>query len=460
MSELLERARAIYEDLPIADLKAASIWPTRDYELVYNNPPYQALDLIQPEMIYSWDKTINLPRKIALYVHFPFCQSICGYCHYARWVERSEEEMEAYLDLLIGEFFLSTQTTETRQAKVQSLHLGGGTPSLMTPKQLKKLLYALRLGFELGAGIEMTTEGNPASITKEWLETALSLGFTRLNIGVQSFEDHLLQVCGRPHDSQKAMESIELAKDTGFDNINIDLIFGLPGQNFKDWQRSLQTLIQLQPASVTFYRLRRNPRARFGRMPDSAFPSPEDHLLMHIMAIEALCEAGYIPWHFENLFVRDPKYTHQHQEHKWQQGELLGSGVSAYSYINGCVYHNTYSFDEYRERIQAGHLPIDVGRVLNQTELMCRWMMFGLTKLRIEQEPFRVRFGNKPSEVFKHRLESLQNLGIVTIDEHAIHLSKYPGLLFPMEVLSRFFTVADRARLRAKGMHYGSFPTQ
>jgi len=454
MSELTKRAREIYNGLPIADLKAAGIWPSQDYELVYNNPPYKALDPIQPETIYSSDKMLNIPRKIALYVHFPFCESICAYCHYAKRTGYSPLDISTYLVNLAEEVMMLETTAELRGARIQSLHLGGGTPSLWSPK----FIDFLRLDFRFEPGIEMTTEGNPASITREWLEESLEVGFNRINIGVQSFEDHLLKICARPHDSKQARKAIELARETGFGNINVDLIFGLPGQCFEDWQRSLQTLIKLQPASVTCYRLRRNPQTRFGRMPNSDFPSPEDQLLMHIMAIESLCDAGYIPWHFENLFVRDPKYTHQHQEHKWQDGELLGIGLSSYSHINGCVYHNTYSLEEYQQHLQSGHLPIDIGRVINQTEQMHRWMMFGLMKLRLEQEPFRARFGIKPSEVFKHHLDSLQRLGIVEIDEQAIRLTKYPGLLFPMEILSRFYTEADKAKLAAKGLRYGSYP--
>jgi len=461
MSELLDRSRVIYESLPITDLKAAGIWPAPDYELIFNYPPYQTLEPIGRRDIFKTGPFEA--REVAVYVHIPFCQSTCAYCHYARRPRSSYLETKRYLACLERESSLLTTFSHIdllRIGSFQSLHVGGGTPSCLYPPQLEELMIFPHL-WNPDRIIEKTIEVNPASLTQDWLETARSLRFNRLNIGVQSFEDQLLKVCHRPHNRQQAIDAIKMARAAGFENINIDLIFGLPGQSFEDWQRTLEIAIELNLASITCYKLRRKKATPFGRLPDSAFPSPEDQLLMHIMAIESLTDAGYIPWHFETLFVRDPKYSHQHQAYKWRGlGELLGLGVSAYSYINDCVYHNTSSLEEYYEAIRHEQLPIKVGQRLDVTELKHRWMVLGLLTLRVEQEPFRERFGISPVETFASQLEPLVKLGLVEITEEEVQITKYPGLLFVMEVLTRFYSQRVTEILVSKNMHYGSFPAR
>ncbi len=462
MSELLDKARVIYESLPIADLKAAGIWPASDYELVFNYPPYQTLDLISPETIYPKTAPIK-PRKIAVYLHFPFCQSICAYCHYLRKIKTSYWETRGYLGTLKLEVTLwsvrSHSDTFTDRS-IQSLHVGGGTPSILYPPQLEDLKVFPQF-WAKRPDLEMTIEGNPASLTPDWLQTAHDMQFDRLNIGVQSFEDHLLLACRRPHNRQQSIDAVKMAQFAGFENINIDLIFGLPSQTFEDWQNTLQTAIELNPASITCYKLRRKKATTFGKMDATDFPSPEDQLLMHIMAIEALTEAGYLPWHFETLFVRDPKYSHRHQEHKWQgSGELLGLGVSAYSFMNDFVYHNTSSLEEYCEEVVQDRLPIKVGVHLDENELMHRWMVLGLLRLRVDQEPFQARFGARPDEIFSAQLEPLVKLGLVEVTNNEIRIVRYPGLLFVMEILTKFFSPRVQGILLNKGINYGSFPVR
>ena len=462
MSELLDRARTIYESLPIADLKAAGIWPAPDYELVFNYPPYYCLDPVDSRIVFpEHERVLPGPRPVAIYVHIPFCQSICAYCHYARRAGWTTMDIDLYLSTLRKEAMFFRRLYKTRIFEAQSLHVGGGTPSLLGLRQLDKLMEVLHQAASFPLDIERTIEANPATISRPWLVHTRDLGFNRLNVGVQSFDDKLLKVCRRPHTARQAIEAIELARESGFENINVDLMFGLPGQTFEQWEATLKTLIQLQPASVTCYKLRRKLGTVFGRLPSELFPSVEDQLLMHIMAIEGLTDAGYLPWHFETLFVRDPKFTHKQQEWKWQEsGELLGLGVSAYSYLNQCVYHNTQDQKEYLDLLAQNRLPIAVGRHLTNSEQMHRWMVLGLMMLKVEQEPFRQRFSINPSATFAEPLQRLEGLGLIKVTDKTIQVTQYPGLLFPMEIMTQFYTPEDTARLQAEGLHYGSFPVR
>lgn len=462
MTGLIERVRDILARLDLAGLKGAGIWPGADYELIFNYPPYQTLQPIRVEEVYGI-ATGGLTREAAVYLHFPFCDSICSYCHYARWM--GKERIQEYLEMLQRE---AEQVCELLggRIKVQSLHVGGGTPSLLSSAQLLRLMADLRSVMEFGEAIEMTIEGNPSSLNREWLEQARELGFNRLNIGVQTLDDRLLKVCRRSHSRDEAIKAIELAGQCGFDNVNVDLIFGLPGQSLEDWEQTMRALIELEPASVTCYKLRRKEKTLLGQVGIGEFPTLEEQLLMHIMAIELFSESGWQPWHFETLFVREPRFRHRHQEYKWgRAGELLGLGVSAYSYLNGCVSHTTNVLETkggegYLDSLRQGCLPNKVGRRLSQLEQMHRWVVLGLMRLRVEQKSFEERFGVRLEEVFSDELKRLMVLGLVEVDQDEVRVAKYPGLLFPMEIMTQFYTPSDRKSLQARGMTYGSFPAR
>lgn len=462
MSELIERSRAIFESLSIAALKAAGIWPAPDYELVFNYPPYHALGPIEPENMFNPEDR-GRPRSVAVYVHLPFCQSICAYCHYCRWVLRDASEINDYLDLLARELATYGRILGQGSLTAQSLHLGGGTPSLLSLKQLDRLLTILKgtISFpEWPQNIEMTAESNPSSFRADWLAGIRQMGFNRLNIGVQAFEDRLLRVCRRPHNAEGAIRAIMIAREAGFENVNVDLMFGLPTQTFEDWERTLETIISLRPASVTCYKLRRKRGTRFGRLRPEDLPTVEDQLVMHIMAVEALTDAGYFLWHFETLFVRDPKYSHRHQEHKWgQAGDILGLGISAYGYLNGYTYYNLSLPGEYQERVNHGRLPIEIGHRLDLDELQRRRLIFGLTQLHVDERAFRQQFGISPIQTFPKKLRLLEKLGLITFGKgQTIDVTRYPGLLFVMEMMTAFYSPIVKQVLAAKGIHYGSSP--
>jgi len=303
----------------------------------------------------------------------------------------------------------------------------------------------LRSKFDIKAGAEVTVEAAPETITcaggEEKLQTLIQNGINRLSIGFQTFDDNILKSLGRRHDSRQAAESYGLARKAGFDNINIDLIMGLPGQTLEIWSNDLERIGRLGPASVTCYPLSIKQSAGLWWMfqrERQMFPSKENVLIMHIMANEFFSELGYgqrpVWW-----FAKNPGYVYRQQIHKWgEAGESIALGVSGYSFINGFQYFNCNTIPRYLEAVENGNLPICRGVKLPEEDLMRRLVLFGL-KTGLSKALFKSKFGKMPKDVFGTVWEKLENLGLVEEDGETVRLS-YKGMLFADEVSREFYS--------------------
>jgi oxygen-independent coproporphyrinogen-3 oxidase len=276
---------------------------------------------------------IDQGRPLGVYVHFPFCSSRCPYCDFAVTVKR-EIPHAAYADAVLAE--LATRGPDFLGAsgpRLGSIYFGGGTPGLWRPRDLGRVLDGIRDWFRCCDGLEITVEANPGDLDPAALVALRGRGVNRLSFGAQAFQDPLLRRIGRRHDKDAVGASITAAHQAGFDNLCVDLMFGLPDQTMDDWRASLTALCALGPAHVTAYALTVEPGTRFGALERAGkLDRPDDDAVaaMYVACHEALTAAGYE--HYEISSYARPGRRSRHNALYWTMGAYLGLGVSAASF--------------------------------------------------------------------------------------------------------------------------------
>jgi oxygen-independent coproporphyrinogen-3 oxidase len=264
-------------------------------------------------------------------VHVPFCAASCPYCDYPHAAERSSEAHEAFVAALRAEV---QRRTRFHAAPVRTIYLGGGTPSQLSAAQLEQVLEALHGAFDTESVREVTLEALPDDLTPRWLAAVRALGATRLSVGVQSFFEEDLRVLGRRHDAGEAERAVPLAREAGFQNVSVDLLFGLPGQSLSRWQATLEKATQQAPSHVTLYRLTAEAGTPLGeRVAGGATPLPDADrtAAQYERALDVLDAAG-LPL-YEQTHLARPGRTSAHTRRYWRHETVLGFGPGARSFF-------------------------------------------------------------------------------------------------------------------------------
>jgi oxygen-independent coproporphyrinogen-3 oxidase len=450
-SSVRVRAQSIAAGLDLAPLWAERLDRRRDeYFLNISYPPLQAMPSVRAADIYPSDGA-RPNRSVAAYVHIPFCRAPCSYCHYFKTFRATEHTIDRYLDLLDLE--LSLHVRNLGAITVASLYVGGGTPSYLSPIQIERLFRILHQSLVIPDRTEISFEVHPENATAELFAILRGTGVNRISLGVESLDDRVLAGQQRRHTAADALRAYDLAILSGFDNVNVDLIYGLRGQTLSSWDETLAGTASLAPASLCAYYLRLKQGTpeyhRYLRDP-AQFPSDHELLVMHIMTCEAMEALGYqqdiVDW-----FIREPRFFHTYQQHNWQRTdeiELLGIGASAYSYVNGYQYYNAVNMDDYASRLARGELPTWRGeRLADLGERMRRALVLGL-KTRINRTVFRRTYGIDMVKAFPETLARLEEIGVVEVGTADVELT-YVGKLFADEVGREFYSPDMRSRMRA-----------
>lgn len=449
MKDLIQKSKDIFAQLDIEELQKAKI-EREDIKVsshshhIVTYPPIDALPEINPSKIYSADSPKS-SKEIALYLHLPFCTGKCLYCAYITLPNQPKEFIDKYIDVVEKEINLLLKFPTIQDVEVNSIYIGGGTPTYLSTKQLDRIFKLLKAKFNFKKDAEMTVEAGPETIIgkdgEERLKILLQNGVNRLSIGFQTFNDDILKLLRRRHNSKQAIDSYNLSKKVGFENINIDLIPGLPEQTLEIWQNDLEQIEELKPSSITCYPLSIKKTAAIWpiyQKERQRFPSREDVIIMHIMANGFFYGLGYTQrptW----WYTKTPDYVYKQQIHKWSElGRQLALGVSGYSFINDFQYTNYRTVPEYLEAVESNNLPIWKGIKLSEEDLMRRLILFGL-KTGLSKELFELKFGRKPKDVFKDTWKKLEKLGLIEKDNEIIKLS-YKGTLFADEVSREFYS--------------------
>jgi oxygen-independent coproporphyrinogen-3 oxidase len=289
--------------------------------------------------------------RTGIYVHIPFCAAICNYCNFNRGLH-DDGLRRRYVDALIQDI----RGAADGSVAADTIFFGGGTPSLLEPTEVARIVEACRDSFDLAADSEITLEANPESSTGEALDGFRAAGINRLSFGVQSFRDEELRRLGRLHSSATARTAVARARAAGFDNLSLDLMMWLPGQSPEDWLASVDALIEVQPDHASLYLLEIYPNAplRDEMARAGLSPAPDDDAAeMYIGGLERLDAAGYEQYEISNV-ARPQRRRSRHNLKYWQEGEWLGFGCGAHATFRGERWRTVSSTAEYIDRVAAG----------------------------------------------------------------------------------------------------------
>lgn len=268
-----------------------------------------------------------------LYIHIPFCKSKCHYCNFVSFANK-KEFIGQYFDVLKKEikFYFNNQELKT-------IYIGGGTPSVINIKLYQDIIKL----FNFSTDSEITMEINPATVDFEYLKNLKSLGINRLSIGIQSFDDKILKLINRAHNSKEAAETVKLARKAGFENISIDLIYGI--QNMESWEKSLEQALRLEVNHISTYGLKIEENTEFYKNPPQNLPDDELQSEIYLKTIEILENSGFNQYEISNFAKTG--FKSRHNLCYWKNQEYFGFGLSAHGYLDGVRYSNTENLEEY-----------------------------------------------------------------------------------------------------------------
>ena len=370
-----------------------------------------------------------------LYVHIPFCSSRCSYCDFATGLYQSELA-ERYVAALIEEIRASGYSG----ASVDTIYFGGGTPSLLAPSQLDRILATLHEQFTIDPKSEITLEINPGSVTRDKLDAFRSLGVNRASFGAQTFDDAELAKLGRSHNGADALKTFADLRDAGFNNISFDLIAGLPGQTLEGWQRNIEQFLALSPEHLSFYLLEVHsgtPLAEHIRR--GLQPVPDDDLagLMYRWMLDHASEAGYEHYEISNLC--QPGFHSRHNVKYWSADPYYGFGCSAHSYDGRTRrWSNHRDVLKYVELIENGMAPIVEEQELTETDVRAEALFLGMRLMRgVDVRRYQESFGVDLREQHGADLDRFRKAGLLEFDGDLIRLTR-TGALLSNEVFAAF----------------------
>ena len=383
-------------------------------------------------------------RDISIYVHVPYCASKCSYCDFAS-LEEPAPPADRYLSALLSELKTLTPPGGERPT-VSTLYIGGGTPSLLPPEDLMGLLTGIYeyMGLsevtEAGDGVEVTLEANPGSLTKEGLAAYREAGVNRLSIGTQSLDDSVLKTLGRTHSADDVLRAFFDAREAGYENISVDLIYGVPGQDLKIWKDTLEGVIALSPEHVSAYCLTLSADSPMGRTVKEGgltLPPEETVIEMSDLCIKQLKKAGLKRYEVSN-FARSGLES-RHNTRCWRRLDYIGLGAGAHSFIAsggmgyGIRWWNEPDPERYMEMVEdAGSGPAGLEELtLEQASLEA--LMLGLRRVRgVDIERFEKTFGVPPLSLLTNK--TLVEDGLLVVGSGRLKATEM-GLLFLNELV-------------------------
>lgn len=376
--------------------------------------------------------------SLSLYIHIPFCIKKCSYCDFISY-SHDTAAVDKYLQGLKQEMKLVSRNLSGARKTLKTIFLGGGTPTSLTATQLYNILEKTRVYFTWESGIEATAEANPGTVDPEKLTVLRAAGVNRLSLGVQAFQQPLLKTIGRIHTTAEIYSAVEWARQAGFANLNLDLMYALPGQTMEDWIDTLDKALALGVEHISAYSLKLESGTPFYQAWQEGKLTPCDQDLeadMYREAIERLTAAGFNHYEISN-FAR-PGRECRHNLTYWLLEEYLGLGPAAHSLTDGRRLANLSNLEAYIAALDNGQRPVDDDQVLTEEDAMAEFMFLGLRLTRgVEKTRFQHRFGTDPTQVYAMTISKLTELNLLEETPELIRLTT-KGLALGNEVFEAF----------------------
>jgi oxygen-independent coproporphyrinogen-3 oxidase len=379
-----------------------------------------------------------------LYLHIPFCRKRCHFCYFRVYTDKNAKEIQLYLDTLAREWELYAEQPSIRQRPLNFVYFGGGTPSYLSTRQLHSLVSRMDAVSSWRTAEEITFECEPGTLTEAKLAALREIGVTRLSLGVENFDDRLLELNGRAHRSPEIERAYRHARSLGFPQINIDLIAGMLGETENNWRTCVERTIALEPDSVTIYQM----ELPFNTTISKSLRNDEAPLAGDIAtwstkrrwvgeAFAAFERAGYTVASGYAV-VKDPSTRFVYRDRLWQGADMVGLGVASFGHINGVHLQNLDSFGPYCDSIQRGALPLGRGLRPTNEERLIREFVLQMKLGRLQAAYFHAKYDVDVLARFHAPLAALAREGWLLVAGDTIRLTR-EGLLRVDTLLPHFF---------------------
>ena len=441
-------------DLALIDDMAASAEKKKGTRagnyFISNYPPFSFWSEDENALV---DDTYAQPSKegfpLWLYHHIPFCRRRCHFCYFRVYTDKSADEIKDYLDCTVKELEVMARKPLIAGRKPQFVYFGGGTPSYLSAKQLVDLTDRMKAILPWDEAQEVAFECEPGTLNAGKLAAIKDIGVTRLSLGIENFDDHILEINGRAHRSKEVGRAYERALAEGFDQINIDLISGMIEETEENWQRNIEKTIELSPDSVTIYQMEIPYNTTIYReMKDNGkLIAPvadwETKRRWVKEAFAGLESAGYTISSGYTAVKNPEKTKFVYRESLWGGADLLGLGVASFSHAAGVHYQNFTEIDDYTKAIEAGQMPTKRSFRTNEEQRMIREFILQMKLGKVESSYFEQKFGVDVLSRWNGELEQLRSEGLLKISDDKIFLER-DGLLCVDNILHDFFLPEHR----------------
>jgi len=413
---------------------------------VANYPPFSrwTADAV-PDVRAAFDRPATT-APLGLYLHVPFCRKRCKFCYFRVYTDVAAADVERYSQALAAEAALVAARPAIAGRTLRYVYFGGGTPSFLSVKQLERLVAGLHASFGWDDAEEVTFECEPGTLSEPKVRALKDLGMTRISLGVENFNDGVLEANGRAHLSAEILRAWEWIRAADFPNTNIDLIAGMVGETFESWRETVEKTLALEPDSVTIYQLELPFNTVFVRdarddkdgsvsVPVADWPTKRHWVGW---AFDRFLERGYAISSGYTL-VRDPARVHfRYRDMLWEGADLAALGVASFGHLSGVHYQNEPHWDPYLAAVESGRLPIHRGLTASRRELLVRELVLQLKRGRLDAARLRDKFGIDPLAEWAAQWAALAEAGHLERLEPAPVLTRQ-GLLQVDSLLPAFF---------------------
>lgn len=416
---------------------------------VSNYPPYSFWKQeAVPEVLDVISRKPAPGTPLGIYTHIPFCRKRCHFCYFRVYTDKNAAEIQRYVDAVIDEVKMYADKPFIDGRKPKFVYFGGGTPSYLSTQALKHLASSMQEMLPWDEAEEVTFECEPGTLTEHKLNVIREIGVTRLSLGVEHFQEHILKLNGRAHGSKEIDRAYGYARAAGFPQINIDLISGMMGDTDADWDFAIERTIELAPDSVTIYQMEIPYNTTiFAEMqaagndvaPVATWAKKREWVER---AFARLSEHGYTVTSAYTA-VKNPSTKFLYRDHLWQGADLLGLGVASFSHVGGTHFQNQHNIDPYIDRVQSGNLPVFRALTPSGEEKLIREAVLQFKLGFLDLQYFRDKFGVDLREQFPAALDYIRSTGNLTEDDNFLRLD-IEGLLQVDRYVHEFFLPQHR----------------
>lgn len=361
-------------------------------------------------------------KELGIYIHIPFCKSKCSYCDFTSFANK-EKMVEKYIKCLKKEI----EENKEDNCIVDTIYIGGGTPSFVDSKYIKEIIETIKSKFEIEKEAEITIEVNPGTVNEQKLNDYIKVGINRISIGLQSTNNKILKQIGRIHTYEEFLNTYNLVRKVRFKNINVDLMLALPNQTLEELEESVEKVIKLNPEHISVYSLILEEGTKMEELVNNKkveLPSDELERKMYWNIKTKLEQNGYIHYEISNFSKKG--FESKHNMNCWNQKEYLGFGLAAHSYINNERFCNTNNIEEYIKNVENNNVKsnIQICEIQNEEEKKKEYMLLGLRKIEgVNIGEFKNKFVDNPIYLYRKELEKLVNEDLIEIDLNNIKLT-------------------------------------